>query len=94
MQDYLSFRKMITPMIIQVLFWVGAGLCVLAGLGGMISGASSSFGGGAQVLSGLILMVVGPLLVRIYCELLILLFRMNESLTDIKNVLSKAPSGS
>jgi hypothetical protein len=27
-------------------------------------------------------------LIRIYCELFILFFRMNETLTDIKNALS------
>jgi hypothetical protein len=26
MKDFLSFKKMLTPIIIQILFWIGAGL--------------------------------------------------------------------
>jgi hypothetical protein len=32
-------------------------------------------------------MILGILATRIYCELLILFFRINETLTDIKNIL-------
>lgn len=31
--DFLVFRTMITPVIIWLLFWIGAGLCILAGIG-------------------------------------------------------------
>ena len=85
--DFLAFRKMITPVIIQAVFWIGTGVCVLAGLILIVWGASSYSGGGAQVLFGLFLAVAGPFLVRIYCELLILFFRMNETLTEIRTTL-------
>ena len=94
MNDFLSFRKMITPVIIQALFWLGTVICVLSGLIGIIAGARTSFGGGRAVLFGLFLMFVGPVLVRIYCEILIVLFRMNESLTDISNSLKSRPATS
>ena len=32
MEDFLKFRKMITPVIIQVLFWVGVAGTVIAAL--------------------------------------------------------------
>ncbi|WP_396125449.1 DUF4282 domain-containing protein [Bacillus sp. Marseille-Q3570] len=35
------------------------------------------------VISGLVLIIVGPLVTRIYCELLIVLFKMQESLHKI-----------
>jgi len=35
--------------------------------------------------------VLGPIVVRIYCELLILLFRMNETLTEIRNNTQPGP---
>ena len=88
MEDFLKFRKMITPVIIQVLFWVGVAGTVIAALVMMATSFSSS-GGGAQFLGGLVMLVLGPVVVRIYCELLILFFRMNETLTDIKNGLEK-----
>jgi hypothetical protein len=89
MEDFLKFRKMITPVIIQVLFWVGVAGSVISALVIMAMSFSSSGGGAAQFLGGLVMLVVGPVVVRIYCELLILFFRMNETLTDIKNGLAK-----
>ena len=84
-QDFLSFRRMITPVIIQIIFWIGVGVCVIAGIIGIIGGAVTRYGGGIQVLGGVLLLFLGPLGVRIYCELLIVLFRMNETLTKIRN---------
>ena len=74
--DFLSFRKMITPVIIQVVFWLGVVGCVLMGLGAVVGGRG---------LYGLALIVVGPIAVRIECELLILLFRMHDALQDIRS---------
>jgi hypothetical protein len=78
---------MITPVIIQTLFWIGTGIAVTAGLIEIGSGLSSSYGGGSQVLVGLVILVLGPVFVRIYCELLIVLFRMNDTLTQIRDSL-------
>jgi hypothetical protein len=78
---------MITPVIVQALFWVGAGIAVIAGLIGIGSGLSSSYGGGSQVLGGLLILVLGPVIVRIYCELLILLFKMYEALNEVRTSL-------
>jgi hypothetical protein len=66
---------MITPIIIQVIFWLGVIVFAIAALVSM----------GQSFLLGLALLVVGPLCVRIYCELLIVLFRINDTLTEIKN---------
>ena len=89
MDDFLKFRKMITPAIIQILFWVGVAGSVIAGLVIMGTSFNSYYGGVGVFLSGLLMtLVFGPVVVRIYCELLILFFRMNETLTDIKNELA------
>ena len=79
MEDFFTFRRMITPVLIQILFWLGVILVVLTG-GYMIVAEG-------ETLAGLALVILGPLGVRVYCELLILLFRMNETLTDIKNAV-------
>jgi hypothetical protein len=91
MNDFLSFRKMITPIVIQVVFWIGVVLCVIGGLVGIIAGAVSHDGGGQQVLAGLITLLLGPLFVRIYCEVLMVFFKMNDSLTEIRNNTAKPP---
>jgi hypothetical protein len=83
---------MITPTIIKIIFWAGVGASVIMGLIMLISGAASPWGGGIQVFGGLLTIVIGPLVTRIYCELLIVLFKMNEALQDIKSKSSNSYS--
>lgn len=90
-KDFISFRKMLTPVIIKVLFWIGLGFSALYGIvllfGGIIGGiVNGEFGlviGG--LLGGPIVAVLGALGTRLYCELLIVIFQINDTLTDIKN---------
>jgi hypothetical protein len=88
MEDFLSFRKMITPLIIKILFWVGVAFSVIAGLVIIISSFTTR-GGGGLFLYGLMIMLIGPVIARIYCEILILFFRMHDSLNEIKELLAK-----
>lgn len=84
-EDFLNFEKMLTPLTIKILFWVGVVLMALAGLASIISGIGADYGGGKVVMSGLLMIVLGPVIVRIYCELLNVIFSVNDTLTDIKN---------
>ena len=86
-KEFLNFDKMITPSIIKFVFWIGAGLTILCGLILMVIGVASSYGGGFQVLLGLLTILFGPIVVRIYCELLILFFKVHETLQDLKGKL-------
>lgn len=89
LNDFLKFDKMITPVIIKGVFWIGLIISVIVGLGMIISGLSSAWGGGVDVLAGILLLVLGPLSVRIYCELLMVMFKINDSLTEIKESLKR-----
>ncbi len=85
MSDFWSFRKMVTPVIIEILFWVGVIVCLIAGLILVVAGIKTSQP--QSVLSGVLLIIFGPLAVRVYCEILIVFFRINETLTEIKHLL-------
>ena len=74
--DYLTFRRMITPVFIQIIFWIAVIGIVIAGLVQISNGKTAA---------GILLLLLGPLGVRIYAEILIVIFRMNESLLDIRN---------
>ncbi|GAB4312591.1 MAG: hypothetical protein Kow0097_14120 [Candidatus Bipolaricaulota bacterium] len=89
MQEYLAFRKMLTPIAIQVIFWIGVAACVILGLVGIVSGASAPLGGGGQVLAGILTLFLGPLAVRIWCELLIVVFRILDTLGEIRDKLGR-----
>ena len=73
MNDFLAFRKMFTPVIIQALFWIG--LLVIA---------VAAFSGN-DVPMALVTIVIGAIMWRVYCEILIVIFRILDVLTDIKN---------
>ncbi|AZB42486.1 DUF4282 domain-containing protein [Bacillus sp. FJAT-42376] len=79
MKEFLNFNKMITPAIITIIFYIGSGISVLTGAV-MVFSSASSMTPGLQILMGLFTLVLGPFAIRIYCELLIVLFKMNESL--------------
>jgi hypothetical protein len=77
MQDLLSFNRMITPVFIHVIYWIGIVAVMLAGFGFVA--------GGGGILKGLLAMVVGAVVVRVGCEVLIVLFRINDNLAAIRN---------
>lgn len=94
LQKYLNFDRMITPTIIKILFWVGVGISVLAGIIAIFSGLAqifSRYGSGMlgfiTFIMGFVIMILGTLGARIYCELLIVVFKMHESLHSIDEKL-------
>jgi len=86
-KDFMAFRTMITPVIIQIIFWVGVALCIIFGIGFIIAGLTTD--AGRLGIMGFLTLILGPLLVRIYCEILIIFFRINETLTEIKHTLEE-----
>ncbi|HAZ30891.1 TPA: hypothetical protein DCY65_04910 [Candidatus Acetothermia bacterium] len=87
MQEYLTFRKMITPVAIQIIFWVGVLGCVIMGLVSIAGGAAARVGGGMMVLTGILMILLGPIAVRIWCEVLIVVFRILDALVEIREKL-------
>ncbi len=83
MNEYLTFEKMIAPVIIQVIFWVAAVVVVLGGIVTLFSGGFSGF------LEGLLIIIIGPFIVRIYCELLIVVFRIYDHIREIRDNTAK-----
>ena len=83
MDEFFSFRRMITPAIIQIVFIVGLVICGIAALVALL--------GAHNLLAFLAFVIVGPLVLRIYCELLILFFVMNDAMQDIRQGLAAQP---
>lgn len=84
--DYIVFRRMITPIFIQIVFWTGVAVIVILGLLRAVFSLNVSI---LDVVLGLLIVLVGPLLWRMYCETLIVFFRMNETLTDIRHGIDR-----
>jgi Domain of unknown function (DUF4282) len=94
-RDFISFRQMIALRIIQILYVVVAVIITLFALSTMFKSGSSDYGYSSAIpggfLSGLFILILGNLVWRIYCELMIVLFRMNKSLGEIENNTRKMP---
>jgi len=74
MQDYLAFRKWIAPVVIRVLFWLGVLVVVL---GGLRMAFIENF------LGGLAIIIVGPILVRLIAEILLIPFVIRDMLLEV-----------
>ncbi|MGV8145319.1 MAG: DUF4282 domain-containing protein [Alkaliphilus sp.] len=82
LKDFLKLDKLIMPKVIIFIYYLGVIVTVLGALGTIIMGLGR-FGGGGMVFGGLVYLVIGPLLVRLACELYIVLFKIYEKLSII-----------
>src|SRR4051794_9379941 len=80
MHSLLNFDKMITPKVITFIYWLLLLSTLLGGVGTMFFDGRFGFGSFAR---GLIVIVVGALAARVWCELLIVLFKINENIQKI-----------
>ncbi|MCX7664490.1 MAG: DUF4282 domain-containing protein [Gemmataceae bacterium] len=91
LNDFWSFRTMLMSRIVQVAFIIGVIACILGSL--IIMSAGISRGTIEDIflyfLAGFMLLFVGPIFCRIVCEFTIIFFRINETLTEIKNALER-----
>jgi len=76
MKDILSFKKMITPLFIEAIFYLGV-LFVVAG--GLIALFHHLY------VTGIFMIIICPIIIRIFCELMILMFRIYDRLVEIRD---------
>ena len=90
LSDILSFKKMITPMVIAIVFWIGVAVTIVSAIisffGGIALMVNGQVGGGIlSIFLSVVYLVVGPIIIRIYCELIMIFFRIYETLVEIRN---------
>jgi len=83
--DFFVFRLMVTPLIIQIVFWVGVLVCWGIAARVIVEALNTDGPGKRQVsidmlAAGVLIAFAGPLLVRVYCELSIIFFRIHDEL--------------
>ena len=89
MGKFFKFEKMVTPIIIQIIFWLGFLGSIVAGFFMIGFGIISSSGSFFNVLIGILSLFLGPIIIRIYCEMLIVVFKMQQSLMSIRDLLAE-----
>ena len=83
MREYLSFRRMITPVFIQIIFWVAVAAIVIAAIVQI---------GNNHAASGVLILIFGPIGARIYAEILIVIFRIHDDVAAIRGEKTHAPA--
>lgn len=78
MNDYLSFNKFITPVMLQIMWWIGN----LGLLGFFFKGMTTEYIEKGPVL---VTFVVGMIAWRVWCELMLLAFKIYDRLGERNN---------
>jgi Domain of unknown function (DUF4282) len=79
----LFFDTMITPKIITFIYWILLLSCVGYGLSYIFGGYDGfTF---TKFIVGIVIIALSTVGVRIWCELLIIVFKINDNLKNLKN---------
>lgn len=77
-KDLFFFDEMLTPKIITLIYWLLLLLVVISGLGIFISDLSL-----VSFIGGLFTIILGAAFARIWCEILIVIFKIHENLRKV-----------
>ena len=77
MKAFLNYEYMITPGVLKIISYIGMVLAVIAGLFTAFT---------ADLLTGLGTAILGPIIVRIYAELMLIIFELHK---ELKKIASK-----
>ena len=75
MKDFLNYKYMITPGILKLLSYIAMVGCVIAGI----------FTAFVEPVSGIGMIVLGPIVTRIYTELMLVIFEIHGELKSLND---------
>ena len=73
MKDFINYETMITPGIVKVLSYIGMVVALVVGLIGIA----------VDPLTGIGTAILGPIVVRIYAEILLVIFEISKNTKKI-----------
>jgi hypothetical protein len=76
MKAFLNYEYMITPGILKIISYIGAVIAIIAGLFTAFT---------ADLFGGLAVAVGGPIVLRIYAELMLVIFELHKEVRKIAN---------
>jgi cytochrome c biogenesis protein CcdA len=87
-RDLFQWDRFIAPTATRMFYWLAIGISVLFGLSGILTGftlmAIHPLGGIFWILASLIGIVMGVVFARILSEFVLIVFRINEHLAEIR----------
>lgn len=84
MYKLLTFNEMLTPKIVTLLYWLGLISVITTAITTLFGYGYGEFSGFFQrLIMAICILIFGGLIVRIYSELLIVIFKIYENLKKI-----------
>ena len=87
-KQFLMFDFLITTWIVRIGYWLGQALIILIALATMFFGGELNGiilgDNGPNLLIGLLFLIVGSLLIRLFSEGIIVLFKISENTSQLK----------
>jgi hypothetical protein len=86
--DLFQWERFITPSVIKIFYWLALAIVVLSGLRGLVAGlfemTASLVDGIFAMIGALLMMAIGIFVARIAAEFVLIVFRINEHLGEIR----------
>ncbi len=86
MKEFLTFRKSIAPVLIQIIYWPFTLAAFAGGLIITIDAAANRYRFMEQGIPGLLLLILGPVAVRLWAEYMTAFFEMRSKLADLRDI--------
>jgi len=87
--DLFQWERFVAPTVIKVFYWLSVGISVLLGLAGIVTSlgilAFSPFVGMILLITSVLGAFMGVITARIIAEFVLIVFRINEHLSAIRN---------
>jgi hypothetical protein len=87
--DLFQWERFVTPTVIKVFYWLAVVISVLLGLAGAVSSlttmAFNPFVGMIFLIASVLGACMGVVIARIIAEFVLIVFRINEHLAEIRN---------
>ncbi|WP_211443938.1 DUF4282 domain-containing protein [Collimonas humicola] len=82
----LGFERLIAPVLIKLIYWVGLALILIAGATGFVNASGEGIG---RMLLTLFALLLSLLIWRLVSELWILAFNIYERLVEIRDLMAR-----
>jgi hypothetical protein len=87
--ELLQWDRFITPSVIRLFYWLSLAMTALTGLSLVLTAlgmmAINFFAGLLMLIAAMVFILAGIIFVRIVCELVMVIFRINEHLGAIRD---------
>lgn len=100
-KDFFTFEKFVTPKWITLLYWIGLFFIVvwavkIAGFFGVLESGYGGYGGDVSasgIVLGLLYALIGAFFWRVFCEIWVVVFSINDRLGALVELAEKSGTG-